>query len=62
MKRRFQNDSKLFEGYIRNMGELLEKGYVRKSEKRANDGGLWYLPRHEIRHPSKLNKVRIVFD
>ena len=44
------------------MGELLEKEYARKLESKVNDGGLWYLPHHRIRHASKLGKVRIVFD
>ena len=43
------------------MGELLEKGHARKSERKANDGGLWYLPHHGVRHPSKPGKLRIVF-
>ena len=62
LKRRFQKDSKCFEEYKRNMGELLEKGYARKSERKANDGGLWYFPHHRISHPSKPGKVTIVFD
>ena len=32
LKRRFQKDSKFFEEYKRNVGELLEKKYARKSE------------------------------
>ena len=44
------------------MEELLEKKYTRKSERKANDGGLLYLPHHRLRHTSKPSKVRIVFD
>ena len=62
LKRRFQKDSKSFDNYKKNIGELLEKGYVRKSGKKANDGGSWHLPYHGVRHPSKPGKVRIVFD
>ena len=62
LKRRFQKDSKRFEEYNRKIGELLEKAYARKSERKANDGGLWYFPHHRISHPSKLGKVTIVFD
>ena len=34
----------------------------RKSERKANNGGLWYLPHHGVRHPSKAGYVRIVSD
>ena len=57
LKQRCQKDPKFFENYKRNMGELLEKGYVKKSERKATDGGLCYLPHHGVRHPSKPNKV-----
>ena len=43
------------------MGELLEKGYARKSERKANDEVLWYLPHHGARHLSKPDRVRTVF-
>ena len=56
------NQHIFFEYNKRNMGELLEKGYAKKSERKANDGGLWYLPHHGVRHPSKPGRVRIVFD
>ena len=43
LKRRFQNYSKFFEDYKRNMAELLERGYARKSERKTNDGlYLWW--------------------
>ena len=58
-KRRIRKDSNFFE---KNIGEFLEKGYARKSERKANHGGLCYLPHHGVRHPSKPGKVRIVFD
>ena len=44
------------------MGELSEKGYARKLERKANDGGLWYLPHHGVRHSSKPGKATILFD
>ena len=34
----------------------------RKSERKANNGGLWYLPHHGIRHPNKTGSVRFVSD
>ena len=40
LKRRFQKDSKFFEDYKSSMGELVVKGYARKSDRKANDGGL----------------------
>ena len=44
------------------MEELLLKGYGRESTKSPNDGQIWYLPHHVIYHPSKPNKIRVVFD
>ena len=35
---------------------------MQKNQRKTNDGGLWYLPHHGVRHPSKPGKVRIVFD
>ena len=41
--RRFQNYPKFFEDYKRNMVELLERGYARKSERKTNYGlYLWW--------------------
>ena len=44
------------------MEELFLKGYARKSTKSSNDGQVWYLPHHGIYHPSKTNKISVVFD
>ena len=55
VKQRFQKDSNFFENYKRNMGELFEKGYGRKSETKANDGGLWYLPHYGVESGIQVN-------
>ena len=41
------------------MEELLFKGYAREPTKSPNEGQVWYL---DIYHPSKPNKIRVVFD
>ena len=56
LKRRFQKDSKSFEDYKRNMGELLEKGYVKKSEKKPNDGGFGIC--HIMESDIQVNQAR----
>ena len=61
LKQRFQKDSKFFED-LWNLGELIEKGSGRKSERKANDGGLSYLPHYGARYPRKPDKVRVMFD
>ena len=61
LKQRFQKDSKIFVD-LRNLGELIEKGSGRKSERKANDGGLSYLPHYGVRYPRKPDKVRVMFD
>ena len=42
--------------------EILLKGYARESAKSPNHGQVCYLSRHDIYHPSKPNKIRVVFD
>ena len=48
-----------YKGFIE---ELLLQGYARESIKSPNDGQVWYLPYNGIYHPSKPNKIRVVFD
>ena len=44
------------------MEELLLEGYTRKPTKAPNDFQVFYLPHQGIYHPSKPNKIRVVFD
>ena len=62
IKRRILRDKKFAMHYKGFMEEILLNGYARESTKSPNDGQVWYLPHHGIYHPSKTNKIRVVFD
>ena len=44
------------------MEDLVSKCYAKKTDSKPDNGKLWYLPHHGIKHPSKSGKVRIVFN
>ena len=44
------------------MEELVSKCYAKKTDIKPDNGKLWYLPHHGVKHPSKPGKVRIVFN
>ena len=44
------------------MEELFLKGCARESTKSPIDDQVWYLPNHGIYHPSKPNKIKVLFD
>ena len=58
----FIKDPQLFEEYKRQMEELVSKFYAKKTDVKPDNGELWYLPHHGVKHQSKLGKVRIVFN
>ena len=62
LKRRFIKDPQFFEEYKRKMEELVSKCYAKKTDIKPDNGKLWYLPHHGVKHPSKPGKVRIVFN
>ena len=62
LKRRFIKDPQFFEEYKRQMEELVSKCYAKKTDIKPDNGKLWYLPHHGVKHPSKPGKVRIVFN
>ena len=54
----FKND------YIKFMTKLLDQGFVEQvldKDVNKNDGYVWYIPHHGVRHPRK-HKLRVVFD
>ena len=64
LERKLSKDSEFKTEYVAFMNTLLEKGYAEKvpaDQLRGEDGRLWYLPHHGVRHPKK-KKLRIVFD
>ena len=44
------------------MEELVSKCYTKKAYIKPDNGKLWYLPHHDVKHPSNPGKVRIVFN
>ena len=62
IKRRMIRDKQFAMHYKGFMEELLLKEYARESTKSLSDGEVRYLSHHGIYHPSKPNKIRVVFD
>ena len=62
LKKRFQKDPVFFNSYIKQIEELILKGYAKWSSSNLIKGKTWYLPHHGVKHASKPDKVRIVFD
>ena len=61
-KKKMLTDNQFSMNYKGFMEELLLKGCARESTKSPNYGQVWYLLHHGICHPSKPNKIRVVFD
>ena len=61
-KKRILRDKQFAMHYKDFIEELVLKGYARESTNSPYDGQVWYLPHHDIYHPSKLNKITVVFD
>ena len=61
LKGRFKKDPGFFENYKQFMSNLLVKGYARRMDD-SPVGRTWYILHHGVYHPSKLRKIRVVFD
>ena len=44
------------------MEDMVQKGYDEKSFKQVQHGITWFIPHHGIYHPSKSDKICVVFD
>ena len=62
LKRRLIKDPLFFEECKRQMEDLVFKCYAKKTDVKPDNGKLWYLPHHDVKHPSKPRIVRIVFN
>ena len=65
LKKRLRRDEKQCELYANFMEDLTVKGYAERvpdSELGRNDGRVWYIPHHSVKHPKKPDKVRVVFN
>lgn len=65
LQTRLENNKKYHEDYVTFMDELIEKNYaerVPENELANQDSSVWYIPHHEVYHPRKPEKIRVVFD
>ena len=62
LKRWFQKDFKFYEDDNKFVEEIISKGYAREAKTNAPDGRRWYLPHHDVYHPHKASKPRVVFE
>jgi len=65
LTRRLNTDSNYRKDYLSFMSDLISPGYAEKvpAEERAiKKGQVWYIPHHEVYHPKKPGKIRVVFD
>jgi len=65
LKKRFLQDSKLFEKYKATTQDYMIKGQAKRipeDELVINDKPLCYLPHHPVINPNKPGKMRVVFD
>ena len=53
--------NKFFQDYLKFMENLLKIGYAKGSDV-SPAGKTWYIHHHEVYHPSKPSKIRVVFD
>ena len=61
LKRKFMKDNKFFQDYLKFMENLLRSDYARRSDA-SPSGKTWYIPHHRVYHPSKPDKIPVVFD
>ena len=61
LKSKFHKDEQCFSHYKDFMDKIIERGYARVSDRTPVDGKLWCLPHHGVYHPTKPNKIHVVF-
>ena len=63
LKIRLSRDEALKARYVKEMEDLISKGYAEEvTEEKGSLGKTWYLPHHPVFNPKKPEKTRIVFD
>ena len=65
LKKKLEKDPSLKKRYSEFIEDLVERGYAREVPNDipgTEDGKVWYLPHHNVVHPKKPDKVRVVFD
>lgn len=65
LKKKLLKDPELHKKYSNEMDNLFNKQFAEQvpyHELHKNDGAVWYIPHHPVKHPKKPEKFRIVFD
>ena len=63
LPRRLLQDEQFCEQYKAGMCKYIDKGHLELvTEEQYGANKVWYMPHHEVFHPKKPNKLRIVFD
>ncbi len=65
LKHKLEKNEKLRSQYSSFMADLEQKKFSEKvplSEINRDDGRVWYIPHHGVRHPRKPEKLRVVFN
>jgi hypothetical protein len=65
LKKQLEKNEDLYKKYSGFITDLFDKGFAEEIpiySANRSDGMVWYLPHHNVIHPMKPEKVRIVFD
>lgn len=62
LKRKFTQDEKFKEDYIKYMNDIIAKGEAEEVKDDGIPGETWYIPHHGIYHTKKPEKLRVIFD
>ena len=65
LHKRLSHDKEMHEAYTEFMEDLILKNYAEKveeDEEKKKEHLVWYLPHHNVHHPKKPDKVRVVYD
>ncbi|XP_057369925.1 uncharacterized protein LOC130691038 [Daphnia carinata] len=60
--RTLQSNNDLRKAVSEQMQEVFRSGHVTRVTSTDSGSRIWYLPYHPVQHPSKPNKVRLVYD
>ena len=64
-KKKMSRNHQYYTDYVSFIDTLLDKGYasmIPTNHLQTKSGKMWYLPHHAIYHPTKPDKIRVVFD
>lgn len=63
LEKRLRRDDQYRNDYVEFMEDIISRGDAEKvPEHEINNHNVWYIPHHEVYHPQKKRKIRVVFD